>query len=58
MKCKFTDARITDIGAILNKNEDGAYVLQFEDEEFELERILESHIGDEVSLKFTRNLAE
>ena len=57
-KCKFVDARITDIVAVLDKNENGEYILRFEDEVFELDKILEGHINDEIALKFTRNLAE
>ena len=57
-KCKFVDARITDIVAVLDKNENGEYILRFEDESFELDKILEGHINDEIALKFTRNLAE
>jgi hypothetical protein len=57
-KCKYTDARITDIQALLDKDENGNFIICLEDEQFELDKILEAHVGDEISLKFTRNLCE
>lgn len=58
MKCKFTDARITDIAAILDVDEEsGKYILTFDDESFELNQILDAHVGDEITIKFTKNLA-
>jgi hypothetical protein len=57
-KCKYTDARITDIQAILDKDENGNFIILLEDEQFELEKILDGHLGDEIAIKFTRNLCE
>lgn len=55
-KFKFSDARITDIVAILNRDEEGKYILTLEDEQFDFEKILEDHVGDMIQLKFTRDI--
>lgn len=55
-KCKFTDARVTDILAILDKDENDNWIICLDDEQFDLEKILESHQGDTMALKFTRDI--
>ena len=55
-KFKFSDARITDIVAILDKDEDGRYILTLDDEQFDFEKILDEHVGDVCSIKFTRDI--
>jgi len=55
-KFKFSDARITDIVAILDRDEEGKYILTLEDEQLDFDKILEEHVGDMVSLKFTRDI--
>ena len=55
-KFKFSDARITDIVAILNRDEEGKYILTLDDEQFDFEKILDEHIGDVCSIKFTRDI--
>ena len=55
-KFKFSDARITDIVAILDRDEEGKYILTLEDEQLDFEKILESHVGDVCSIKFTRDI--
>ena len=55
-KFKFSDARITDIVAILDKDEEGRFVLTLDDEQFDFEQILNDHIGDVCAIKFTRDI--
>lgn len=55
-KFKFTDSRITDIVAILDKNDEGKYILTLDDEALDFEQILDEHIGDVVAVKFTRDI--
>lgn len=55
-KFKFSDARITDIVAILNRDEEGKYILTLDDEQFDFEKILDEHIGDVCAVKFTRDI--
>lgn len=55
-KFKFSDARITDILAILDRDEDGRFILTLDDEQFDLEQILNDHVGDTIALKFTRDI--
>ena len=55
-KFKFTDSRITDIVAILDKNDEGKYILTLDDETLDFEQILDEHIGDVVAVKFTRDI--
>ena len=55
-KFKFSDARITDILAILDKDVDNKFILTMDDEQYDLEQILNDHIGDTIALKFTRDI--
>lgn len=55
-KFKFSDARITDIVAILDRDEEGRFILTMDDEQYDLEQILNDHIGDVCSIKFTRDI--
>ncbi len=55
-KFKFLDARITDILAILDKDEEGRFILTMDDEQFDLEQILNDHVGDVCAIKFTRDI--
>lgn len=55
-KFKFSDARITDILAILDKDDEGRFILTLDDEQYDLEQILNDHVGDTVALKFTRDI--
>lgn len=55
-KFKFTDSRITDIVAILDKNDDDRFIITLDDEALDFEQILNEHIGDVVAIKFTRDI--
>ena len=55
-KFKFSDARITDILAILDKDAEGRFILTMDDEQYDLEQILNDHVGDTIALKFTRDI--
>lgn len=55
-KFKFSDARITDIVAILDRDEEGRFILTLEDEQFDFEKILAEHVGDVIQAKFTRDI--
>ena len=55
-KFKFSDARITDILAILDKDDEGRFILTLDDEQYDLEQILNDHIGDTTKLTFTRDI--
>lgn len=55
-KFKFSDARITDIVAILDRDEEGKFILTLEDEQFDFEKILGDHVGDVCAIKFTRDI--
>lgn len=55
-KFKFSDARITDILAILDKDDEGGFILTMDDEQYDLEQILNDHVGDTIALKFTRDI--
>jgi hypothetical protein len=55
-KFKFSDARITDIVAILDKDEEGRFILTLDDEQFDFEQILNDHVGDVCAIKFTRDI--
>ena len=55
-KFKFSDARITDIVAILDKDVDGKFILTLDDESYDLEQILNDHVGDTAKLTFTRDI--
>ena len=52
-KFKFSDARITDM---LDKDEEGRFILTLDDEQFDFEQILNDHIGDVCAIKFTRDI--
>ena len=55
-KFKFSDARITDIVAILDKDEEGRFILSLEDEQYDFEAIMSEHVGDTIAVKFTRDI--
>lgn len=55
-KFKFSDARITDIVAILDKDEEGRFILTLDDEQLDFEQILNDHVGDVCAIKFTRDI--
>lgn len=55
-KFKFSDARITDIVAILDKDEEGRFILTLDDEQYDFEQILNDHVGDVCAIKFTRDI--
>ena len=55
-KFKFSDARITDIVAILDVDAEGKYILTLDDEQFDFGQILADHVGDVVAVKFTRDI--
>lgn len=55
-KFKFSDSRITEIVAILDKDSDGKFILTLDDEQFDFEQILDDHVGDVCAIKFTRDI--
>ena len=55
-KFKFSDARITDIVAILDKDAEGKFILAMDDEQFDFEQILNDHVGDVATIRFTRDI--
>ena len=55
-KFKFSDSRITEIVAILDKDENDEFIVTLDDESYSLKKILEDHTGDVVSIKFTRDI--
>lgn len=57
-KFKFSDARITDILAILDKDAEGRFILTMDEEQYDLEQILNDHVGDTTTLRFTRDLED
>lgn len=57
-KFKFTDARITEIVALLDKDEEGRYIITLEDESYDFSKILDAHLGDVVAVKFTRDMED
>lgn len=58
-KFKFTDSRITEIVALLDKDDEGRYTISLEDNEsYDFGKVLDSHCGDIISVKFTRNIEE
>lgn len=54
-KYKFSDARITDIVAMLDKDEEGRYIITLEDESYDFNKILDEHVGDQITVKFVRD---
>lgn len=57
-KFKFTDSRITDIVAILDKDDEGRYIISLDDESYDFGKVLDSHLGDTIAVKFTRDIDE
>lgn len=57
-KCKFTDSRITEILAVLDKDEEGRYIIMLDDETYDFGKVLDAHLGDVMSVKFTRDIEE
>lgn len=58
-KFKFTDSRITEIVALLDKDDEGRYIISLEDNEsYDFGKVLDSHLGDTISVKFTRDINE
>lgn len=55
-KFKFSDSRITEIVAILDKDENDEFIVTLDDESYSLKKILEDHVGDNIQLKFTRDI--
>ena len=55
-KFKFSDARITEVIAILDKDAEGRFIVSLDDEQFDFEQILNDHVGDNISVKFTRDI--
>lgn len=55
-KFKFSDARITDILAILDRNEEGKFILTMDDEQYDFEAIMSEHVGDTIKCTFTRDI--
>jgi hypothetical protein len=55
-KFKFSDARMTDIVAVLDQEKHGRSILSLEDEQYDFEQILNDHVGDNISVKFTRDI--
>lgn len=58
-KFKFTDSRITEIVALLDKDDEGRYIISLEDNEsYDFGKVLDSHLGDTIAVKFTRDIDE
>ena len=55
-KFKFSDARITDIVAILDKDAEGKFILTMDDEQYDFEAIMSEHVGDTIKCTFTRDI--
>ena len=55
-KFKFSDARITDILAILDRDEEGKFILTLDDEQYDFEAIMAEHVGDTIKCTFTRDI--
>ena len=55
-KFKFSDSRITDILAILDRDEEGKFILTLDDEQYDFEAIMAEHVGDTIAVKFTRDI--
>jgi hypothetical protein len=55
-KFKFSDSRVTDIVAMLDKDEEGRFILTMDDEQLDLEAILNDHVGDVMKCNFTRDI--
>ena len=57
-KFKFSDIRMTDIVALLDKDDEGRFILTLDDEQFDLVQILNDHVGDNITLRFTRDIED
>ena len=57
-KFKFSDSRITEIVAILDKDENDEFIVTLDDESYSLKKILEDHVGDEATIRFTRRIED
>lgn len=57
-KFKFSDSRITEIVAILDKDENDEFIVTLDDESYSLKKILEDHTGDNISIRFTRDIED
>jgi hypothetical protein len=57
-KFKFSDSRITEIVAILDKDENDEFIVTLDDESYSLKKILEDHVGDEAKICFTRRIED
>lgn len=55
-KFKFSDSRVTDIVAMLDKDEESRFILTMDDEQLDLEAILNDHVGDIATIRFTRDI--
>lgn len=55
-KFKFSDIRMTDIVAILDKDEDGRYIITLDDESYDFGKVLDAHVGDTIKCTFTRDI--
>ena len=55
-KFKFSDARITDIVAILDKDAEGKFIITLDDEQYDFEAIMSEHVGDTIKCTFTRDI--
>ena len=55
-KFKFSDSRITEIVAILDKDENDDFIVTLDDESYSLKKILEDHVGDNIKVTFTRDI--
>lgn len=55
-KFKFSDSRITEIVAILDKDENDEFIVTLDDESYSLKKILEDHTGDNIKVTFTRDI--
>lgn len=57
-KFKFSDIRMTEIVAILDKDDEGRYIITLDDESYDFGKVLDSHIGDTINVKFTRDIED
>ncbi len=57
-KFKFTDSRITEIVAVLDKDDEGRYTISLDDETYDFGKVLDAHCGDIIAVKFTRDIEE
>lgn len=55
-KFKFSDSRITEIVALLDKDENDEFIITLDDECYSLKKILEDHVGDVCKITFTRDI--